>query len=180
MCMCDKTNQNLSPYIAFILNSPIFKVLWSITDLQKPGQPKKPEPPNLDNCSFPIAKGELMQTHTGLVTWPSKAHSMFKKPEISLIARGNISRNGAYANFAYTHWISYLATKSCLNVKSCQKIKITKYSPKVPPKAEHYIAGYGKYALMSAKGELRNQNTTTLITHPPKAYSMSKEWKPHQ
>ena len=27
MCMCAKTNQNLSPYIAFILNSPIFKVL---------------------------------------------------------------------------------------------------------------------------------------------------------
>ena len=28
---------------------------------------------------------------------------------------------------------------------------------------------------MSAKGELQNQNTTTPITHPPKAYSMCKK-----
>ena len=28
---------------------------------------------------------------------------------------------------------------------------------------------------MSAKGELQNQNTTTLITRPPKTYSMCKK-----
>ena len=68
-----------------------------------------------------------------------------------------------------------MANKSCLNLKSCKKIRIIKNAPEVPPKAEHYMAGYGKYALMSAKGELLNQTRTGLVTWPPKAYSMCKK-----
>ena len=37
------------------------------------------------------------------------------------------------------------------------------------------MAGYGKYALMSAKGELLNQTRTGLVTWLPKAYSMCKK-----
>ena len=77
--------------------------------------------------------------------------------------------------YAYTHWISDLATKSCLHFKSCKKIRIIKNAPEVPPKAEHYMAGYGKYALMSAKEKLFNHTHTGLVTWPPKAYSMCKK-----
>ena len=37
------------------------------------------------------------------------------------------------------------------------------------------MAGYGKYALMSAEGELLNHTRTGLATWLPKAYSMCKK-----
>ena len=93
MCMCSKTKPNLSPCIAFILNNSIFKVLRIITDLQSlryvKNNLKSQSHQILHSAVSPLAKDELMQTHAGLVTWPSKFPS---------IAKSYISRNRTYAN----------------------------------------------------------------------------------
>ena len=65
--------------------------------------------------------------------------------------------------------------KAVSMLKVAKKSKSPNIHQKVPPNAEHYIAMYSKYVLMSAKGELLNQTRTGLVTWPPKAYSMCKK-----